>query len=121
MMLLLIVYRCSHIYLLCFMYSQINEHAANLYDAVMLYAQALNTTLAAGGNEVRNGTAVISHVLGKTYQSMLVKALLVSMFISPNIFSTSLDKIPNDNEAQLRILSWHLTSAEGRGQKVKLY
>ncbi|XP_033630928.1 guanylate cyclase 32E-like [Asterias rubens] len=48
----------------------INEHAANLYDAVMLYAQALNTTLAAGGNEVRNGTAVISHVLGKTYQSI---------------------------------------------------
>ncbi len=48
----------------------IKEHAANLYDAVMLYAHALNSTLAAGGNDTRDGSAVISHVLGKTYQSI---------------------------------------------------
>ncbi|XP_038064179.1 guanylate cyclase 32E-like [Patiria miniata] len=48
----------------------IDENAANLYDAVMLYAHALNSTLAAGGDGIRNGSTLISHVVGRSYQSI---------------------------------------------------
>ncbi|XP_022091376.1 guanylate cyclase 32E-like [Acanthaster planci] len=47
----------------------IAENAANLYDAVMLYAHALNSTLTAGDG-IRNGSSLISHVVSRTYQSI---------------------------------------------------
>eukprot|EP00057_Strongylocentrotus_purpuratus_P017815 XP_011672289.1 PREDICTED: speract receptor isoform X1 [Strongylocentrotus purpuratus] len=48
---------------------EITEDAAYLYDAVMLYAKALNQTLSEGGS-ITNGTDIISNILDKTYQSI---------------------------------------------------
>ncbi|XP_071509396.1 speract receptor-like [Diadema antillarum] len=48
---------------------EIKGHAAYLYDAVMLYAQALNQTLAEGGN-VTNGTDITKRILDRTFLSV---------------------------------------------------
>ena len=42
--------------------------AAYLYDAVRLYAEALNRTIAKN-ESIRNGTAVIAQIRDFTYQS----------------------------------------------------
>ncbi|XP_041474147.1 speract receptor-like [Lytechinus variegatus] len=48
---------------------EITEDAAYIYDAVMLYANALNQTLSEGGN-ITNGADIIDNILGKPYQSI---------------------------------------------------
>ena len=48
--------------------SQIQDDAAYLYDAVMLYALSLNETLADGGS-ITNGTDIINRVLDRSFQS----------------------------------------------------
>jgi len=50
--------------------SQVPIYAAYLYDAVNLYAHALDEVLQEGGN-IRNGTAIIEKVIGRTYKSKL--------------------------------------------------
>lgn len=47
----------------------ISEQAPFLYDAVMIYANALNKTLNEGGC-ITNGTTVMSHVFNVTYNSI---------------------------------------------------
>ncbi|XP_075217883.1 guanylate cyclase 32E [Lycorma delicatula] len=44
--------------------------AAYLYDAVVLYARAIVETIA-DGEDIKNGTAVISHIRGRHYQSAM--------------------------------------------------
>ncbi len=48
------------------------SYPAYLYDAVMLYAMALNETLAEGGSPV-NGTTIINKIRNRSYMSMLRK------------------------------------------------
>lgn len=48
---------------------QVPIAAAHLYDAVMVYAQALNATLSEGGDP-RNGTRILSKIRGQTFQSI---------------------------------------------------
>ncbi|XP_064600660.1 receptor-type guanylate cyclase Gyc76C-like [Liolophura sinensis] len=48
---------------------QITVYAAYLYDAVYLYARALDEVLSAGGDET-NGTAIVSHIRGRSYTSI---------------------------------------------------
>ncbi len=43
-------------------------YAAYLYDAVKLYAEALDEVLKEGGN-FKNGTRVIEKVIGRAYKS----------------------------------------------------
>lgn len=49
---------------------QIRAEAAYLYDAVHLYANALERVLTAGGNP-RNGTAIVNAIKGSTYLSAM--------------------------------------------------
>ncbi|XP_063962115.1 guanylate cyclase 32E-like [Lytechinus pictus] len=53
---------------------EITEDAAYIYDAVMLYANALNQTLSEGGN-ITNGADIIDNILGKPYQNSLEKSV----------------------------------------------
>ena len=45
-------------------------YAAYLYDAVKLYADALDEVLKEGG-DFKNGTSVIEKVIGRAYKSKL--------------------------------------------------
>ncbi|KAH9365534.1 hypothetical protein HPB48_000268 [Haemaphysalis longicornis] len=47
---------------------QIPSEGAYLYDAVMVYARALNACLAHGG-DLRNGKHLFEHMRGRSYQS----------------------------------------------------
>lgn len=55
-------------------FSQVPIEAAFLYDAVMLYALALNTTLS-DGECARNGTAVMNNMFNRTYESKFIQQL----------------------------------------------
>ncbi|XP_070186172.1 guanylate cyclase 32E-like [Littorina saxatilis] len=48
----------------------ITDYAAYLYDAVLLYAKAVRLVIDDGGN-VRNGTAIINKIRGRSYKSVL--------------------------------------------------
>ena len=47
---------------------QPSVYAAYLYDAVMIYAQALDEVLNAGGDK-RNGTAIMEQIRGRRFDS----------------------------------------------------
>ena len=47
---------------------QPSVYAAYLYDAVMIYAQALDEVLKAGGDK-RNGTAIMEQIRGRRFDS----------------------------------------------------
>ncbi|XP_071960361.1 guanylate cyclase 32E-like isoform X2 [Antedon mediterranea] len=47
----------------------VTEDAANLYDAVIEYAHALNQTLAEGGS-ITNGTAIMNKIFKRSYMSV---------------------------------------------------
>ena len=51
-----------------FVYIQISDYAAYLYDAVLLYSVAVAEVLRSGGS-VRDGTAIINRIRGRSYKS----------------------------------------------------
>lgn len=50
---------------------QVNSFVGAFHDAVILYALALNETLAEGGDP-RNGTAVTRHMWNRTFTGVYV-------------------------------------------------
>lgn len=52
----------------CLILFQITVYAAHLYDAVYLYARALDEVIKEGG-DVTNGKAIIEKILGTSYMS----------------------------------------------------
>lgn len=48
---------------------QVPIHAAYLYDAIMVYAKAL-TEIFHNGEDPRNGTAILQHILNRSYHSV---------------------------------------------------
>ncbi|OQV14132.1 Guanylate cyclase 32E [Hypsibius exemplaris] len=57
----------------------ITEFAANLYDSVYLYAEALEKTFATNGT-IKNGEKIIDHICGKRYKSIQG----ITLFIDDN-------------------------------------
>lgn len=73
---------------------QIRAEAAYLYDAVHVYARALNETLRGGGDPY-DGRALIASILGTTYRSAMgsVQGQVVVVVINLPEFITRLSKI----------------------------
>ena len=51
---------------------QVNVFASYLHDAILLYAYAVNVTIAQNGTaKLRDGRLLMKHVIGRTFQGAL--------------------------------------------------
>ena len=53
-----------------FYFQKVPQYAANLYDAVLWYAMALNKTICQK-KDIRDGRAVVKNLIGVTHKSKL--------------------------------------------------